>query len=163
MLDAGTIVYLAKASTPGFVQFNTYPGKTAPFNLTALGKAIAAYRPPQELAALMQHLAPGRGPKWRGPDPELLLDELARVRVEGYAVEDEEEEPNIGCVAAPIFDAKGTVVASVGVTGFSSSIAGDRLPEIVAAVTETGREISAALGHPSSPRGTAAGAPARHA
>lgn len=147
VLDGTNVVYVAKGATPGFVQFNTYPGKTAAFNLTALGKAIAAYLPPRELAPLLDRLTPGRGPKWRGPDPQLLLDELAEVRVNGYAIEDEEEEPNIGCVAAPVFDGKGAVKASVGVTGFSSAIVGERRPETVAAVLEVAQEISSGLGH----------------
>jgi IclR family KDG regulon transcriptional repressor len=147
VLDGDSVVYLAKGATAGFVQFNTYPGKTAPFNLTALGKAIAAFLPVQELAPLLEHLTPGRGPKWRASDAEAMRDELARVRVQGYAVEDEEEEPDIACVAAPVFDADGAVVASVGVTGFAGMVTGDRLEANVSAVVAAGREISAALGH----------------
>jgi DNA-binding IclR family transcriptional regulator len=147
VLDGANVVYLAKGATEGFVQFNTYPGKTAPFNLTALGRAIAAYLPPGELAPLLEHAKPGRGPKWHASDARAMLDELARVRLDGYAVEDEEEEPDIACVAAPIFDADGAVVASVGVTGFAGAVTGDRFDDNVAAVVAAGHEISAALGH----------------
>ena len=147
VLDGATVVYVAKAPVAGFVQFNTYPGKTAPFDLTALGRAITAFLPPQVLAGLMEQLTPGRGPNWRGPDPQLLLDELAQVRARGYAIENEEEEPNVGCVAAAIFDGKGCVVASVGVTSFASSILGEQAADVADAVTECAHEISAALGH----------------
>lgn len=43
VLDGANVVYVAKAATAGFIQFDTYPGKVSPFNLTALGRAIAAY------------------------------------------------------------------------------------------------------------------------
>jgi DNA-binding IclR family transcriptional regulator len=147
MLEGANVVYIAKAATPGFVQFNTYPGKTAPFNLTALGRAIAAYLPPRDLSAVIDDLTIGSGPKSQAADSTTFLTQLAQIRVDGYAIEDEEEEANISCVAAPIFDASGSVVASVGVTSFAQNVVGDRLESNIAAVVGAGREISKTLGH----------------
>jgi DNA-binding IclR family transcriptional regulator len=147
MLEGATVVYVAKAETPRFVQFNTYPGKAASFNLTALGRAIAANLAPDELAPLLDHLAAGRGPKSKRTGRQAFLTELAQIRVAGYAVEDEEEDAAISCIAAPVFGASGAVVASVGITGFAQEVMGDRFTSNVAAVVEAGREISRALGH----------------
>lgn len=63
VLDGASVVYVAKAATPGFIQFDTYPGKVAPFDLTALGRAIAAHLPADELAVLLPRLAAGQGPR----------------------------------------------------------------------------------------------------
>ncbi|WP_163511771.1 IclR family transcriptional regulator [Fodinicola acaciae] len=147
VLNGRTVVYVAKAAPPGFIQFDTYPGKVAPFNLTALGRAIAAYLPDSELAPLLGQLAVGTGPKAPPPTTEAFREALLSVRDQGYALEDEEETAEIACVAAPFFDAQGAVAGSVGVTGFSREIAGDRLPAIIDAVRTQSRELSRQLGH----------------
>lgn len=147
ILDGRTVVYAAKAAPPGFVQFNTYAGKVAPFHLTALGRAIAAYLPPDEVAPLLDQLSPGRGPKARGNDPRWLLDQLAETRVRGYAVEDEEEQAQIGCAAVPVFDAEERVAGALGVTGFAREVVGERRDSVVAALCREGRELSEKLGY----------------
>ena len=149
VLDGADVVYLVKASTDGFVQFNTYAGKAAPFNLTALGKAIVAFLPTDRLVDMLQQGVDGRGAKAHAYDPRVLKRELDAVRDSGYAVEDEEEETGIGCIAAPIFDHSRAVAGSVGVTGFSNDLLGDLFDQKLAAVLETSRRISDALGAPS--------------
>ncbi|MET9318183.1 IclR family transcriptional regulator [Kribbella sp. NPDC003505] len=120
VLNGASLIYVAKASSPGFIQFDTYPGKMLPFNLTALGRAIAAHLPESELEPLLSGLVPGHGPKAGSADGEQFLVLLEQVRRYGYAVEDEEDEANIGCVAVPFFDAGGHVAGAVGVTALSA-------------------------------------------
>lgn len=148
VLDGSNVVYVARATTGNFVQFNTHVGRSAPFNLTALGKAIAANRSDTELRELARGIVTGAGPRAKAGSSKVLLEELEQVRVRGYAVEDEEQESGIACVAAPIFDSELRVVGSVGVAGFRSDVVGDRSDEITAAVTQAGAKISAALGAP---------------
>lgn len=61
LLEGDMIVYAAKAAAPGLVQFDTYPGKMTRFNITALGQAVAAYLPEDQIEPLLSHLAPGAG------------------------------------------------------------------------------------------------------
>ncbi|HEY8454500.1 MAG TPA: IclR family transcriptional regulator [Actinopolymorphaceae bacterium] len=146
VLDGATIVYVAKAATPGFIQFDTFVGKVAPFNLTALGRAIAAHLPEAELEPLLEHLTPGAGPKASRLSVADFRRELERTRERGYAFEDEEEQAEIACVAAPVFDASNRVACSVGVTGFSRDFGEAALPGIVTAVQKAAAAISAELG-----------------
>jgi IclR family transcriptional regulator, KDG regulon repressor len=146
VLDGSTIVYVAKAATPGFIQFDTFLGKVAPFNLTALGRAIAAHLPEAELAALLQHLAPGAGPNARRPTIKGFRQELEVTRARGYAVENEEEQAEIGCVAVPVFDAAGDVAYAVGVTGFSRDLTDTTIPHIASTVQKAAAAISADMG-----------------
>ncbi|MEU2975306.1 IclR family transcriptional regulator C-terminal domain-containing protein, partial [Nocardiopsis alba] len=69
-------------------------------------------------------------------DPRVLAEELRRVRERGYAIDDRENEPEVRCVAAPIFDHNRDPVAAISV----SSLAG-RLP--VARVRRLGPEVAA--------------------
>ena len=146
VLNGASVVYVAKASAPGFIQFDTYPGKVAPFNLTALGKAITAYLDDDELRPLLAKLQTGEGPGALPAGPAPFLEQLERVREAGYAVEMEEEQADIGCVAAPFFDAEGHPAGSVGVTGFTR----DLRPNLASAVTgvrEVADLISSRLGY----------------
>lgn len=120
------VVYVAKVAGPGMVQFNTYQGKTSPFHVTALGRAIAAYLPAEQLAPMLRGLAPGTGPNATPTDPGTLKSMLDKVREQGYAVEDEEEDRGIGCLAAPLFGPDGKVIASIGVAGFVDRFRGRR-------------------------------------
>ncbi|GAB2682227.1 IclR family transcriptional regulator [Kribbella swartbergensis] len=146
VLTGASVVYVAKAELPGFIQFDTYPGKVAPFNLTALGKAIAAYLPQDELEPLLGQLSPGRGPKAHPADADAFVAELTEVRARGYAVEDQEEQTDIACLAAPFFNATGGVVGSVGVTGFAKELTGQRRKQARTGLVELARTISHRLG-----------------
>ncbi|KAB8194197.1 helix-turn-helix domain-containing protein [Nonomuraea phyllanthi] len=146
VLDGASVVYVAKAATPGFIQFDTYPGKVAPFDLTALGRAIAAHLPEDELAVLLPHLSAGQGPRAHGSSPEAFKKLLERVRTDGYAVEEEEEQAEISCLAAPCFNAEGRVAGSVGVTGFARDLVGDRRDAAARGVVHLSIVISRRLG-----------------
>jgi DNA-binding IclR family transcriptional regulator len=142
LLEGDLVFYAAKVAAPGMVQFNTYPGKTTRFNITALGLAIAAYLPEPELDALVTNFVPGPGPGARKASRDEILKRLAEVRESGFAVESEEEDEGVGCVAAPIFDAKSRAVASIGVTGFVDQVHGARLRRNAEAVQRAARDLS---------------------
>lgn len=147
VLNAASVVYVAKAAVNSFVQFDTFPGKTAPFNQTALGKAIVAYLPSERVESLLPKMVESKGPGAPEPGPEPFLKQLAEVRRRGFAVEMQEERADFSCVAAPFFNSEGVVVGAVGVTGFSRDL-GQR------AAGQTGKQlvtlaelISTRLGH----------------
>ena len=150
VLSGTNLVYLAKEAGPSFIQFDTYPGKVVPFNLTALGRAVAAYLPEDRLEVLLRSLATGAGPNASTTDREAFRAVLERVREGGHALEDQEEVEGIACVAAPFFDASGGVVGAVGVTTIADRMAGDFRIEVIDAVVAAGSAISRRLGAPSS-------------
>lgn len=150
VLTGASLVYVAKAAMPGFIQFDTYPGKVSPFNLTALGKAIAAYLPDEELQPLLGELEQGRGPKARPATVEEFRAELDSVRKQGFAAEDQEEQADIACVAVPFFDATGHVAGSVGVTGFARDLTRSKRKAARDELGPLAETISARLGAPAS-------------
>lgn len=130
------VMYLEKAVAPGFIQFDTYPGKRSPFHLTALGRAIAGQLPPDQRERLVAELPPRFS----------QLVEQARRR--GVAVEDGDEVAGVGCVAAPVYGAGGHVRASIGITGFSAELFdAEGADAVVDVVVGVARDVSAALGH----------------
>lgn len=135
VLVGSDVMYLEKAAAPSFIKFDTFPGKLSPFHLTALGRAIVASLPEGERGQLLKGLPPRVGE---------VLDE---TREAGYALEDSEETEGVGCVAAPVFGPDGRVLASVGITGFSSDLFADDGFSAVTPVRATAQAISDALAH----------------
>lgn len=146
VLDGASVIYVAKASTTSMVQFNTYPGRISPFNVTALGKSIAAFRPEYEREDLIDHAAQGRGPNAGHGSKTKLRDLFATIREQGFAVEDQEEEAGIACVAAPVLGSDGLAVAAVGVTGFEHQVLGTQKSEIIHAVVQTANTLAQRTG-----------------
>lgn len=111
------VVYLEKlAGLHAIGLMGSRVGGRSPAYCTGLGKALLAYLPEEEIR---RHL--GSGPLTRYTpttitDIDLLLEELAAIRARGYAVDNQEHEPGVVCVAAPIFDSGG-IAAAVSVSG----------------------------------------------
>ncbi|MGI8836063.1 MAG: IclR family transcriptional regulator domain-containing protein [Pyrinomonadaceae bacterium] len=59
-----------------------------------------------------------------------LMAELTRTRERGYAIDDEEHEARVRCIAAPIFAASGEVVAAIGVSGTAGQISDEAIVKI---------------------------------
>jgi DNA-binding IclR family transcriptional regulator len=78
---------------------------------------------------------------------ERLLEELDRIRTLGYALDDEECEKGVRCVAAPLKDYTGNVVAAVSVSGPVSRLVPERMECIKAQVLKTASQVSQRLGY----------------
>lgn len=122
-------------------------GTSVPAHCTAIGKVLLAYLPPeQRVKVLAARYLQERGPRTITTRAE-LLDELADVRQEGLAVNDEELRAGICEIAAPVRDQGGDVVAAVGLAGGTGAIGADRLAERFAGqLLGAADRISARLG-----------------
>jgi len=144
--DQGKAVYIEKVEAPGFIKMDTWVGRRMDLHTTSVGKALLAYRSKSEAESLIKKLELSRRtPKTITSRHELLHD-LARTRVRGFAVDDEENNLGVRCVAAPVFDALGDVIASVGVSGSTSQMDKSSLPKIAEGTKDAARKISQLLG-----------------
>ncbi len=99
-------------------------GSLAPLHCTALGKTFLAFgpgEPEEELQTFTDKTI---------TSPARLREEMQKVRQRGYAVDDEEFAPGIRCVARPIYDAQGRMIAAMGVSGPTVRIDAQRLKEL---------------------------------
>jgi DNA-binding IclR family transcriptional regulator len=105
-------------------------GSLSPLHCTALGKAFLAFGRVEEIAELSRYT-----PKTitsRGA----LEEEISLTRRRGYAVDDEEFAPGIRCVARPVDDEEGEMIAAVGISGPTVRIDDERLAQLGALITE---------------------------
>lgn len=127
-----------------FVRAVNVPGQHLPAHAVSTGKVLLAYQWEIRLREILSQVKLTRYTDNTITDPHLLLNELRHVRAKGYAISSGELEEGIDAVAAPIFDHLNTVVAAVSIGGPSERCR-PRQPELIAAVTHAGQQISQAL------------------
>jgi DNA-binding IclR family transcriptional regulator len=80
-------------------------------------------------------------------DRDDFIKELMRVKEAGYALDLEENEYGITCIAVPIFDHLGESIAAVSISGPTMRMTGERLEQLRTKMLEIGGKISARLGY----------------
>lgn len=148
--DQDTALYIDKVdlhSKSSGLQMISRLGTRIGLHCSSVGKVLLAYM--EEAAA--ERMISGGGLARRTPntisDPKKLMRHLASVRAKGYAIDDEENEPGIRCVAAPIRNGSGKVEAAVSVSGPITRITMERIEtELKELVCETANSISIQLG-----------------
>jgi IclR family transcriptional regulator, pca regulon regulatory protein len=123
-------------------------GSRLPAYCTALGKVLLAHLPDRERREAMSHTNLER----RGPNTivskNMLRDELAQIREEGLAVEDEELAGGRVAIAAPVFDEAGEIAAAIDLTAGAPGIAVEELADALGPhLISTADRISSRLGN----------------
>jgi DNA-binding IclR family transcriptional regulator len=122
-------------------------GFRSPLYCTGAGKVLLAHLPPANLEAFLAETELRTHTPHTITDPERLRRELVRAREQGFAMDKEEIEPGLRCVAAPIRDYSGGVIASVSISGPSSRMTSELLPQLCQTLVEHALRISNELGY----------------
>ena len=144
VLEGMEVVIIDTEDSYFFVRSVNVPGQHLPAHAVSTGKVLLAYQWDVRLREILSHTTLMRYTEQTITDPQLLLDELRRVRSQGYAISCGELEEGVDAVAAPIFDHLGVIVASVSIGGPSERCR-PRQAELIAAVAHTGQQITHAL------------------
>ncbi len=146
VLEDGQVVYLYRAAGPHTLSVNSRLGMRVPAHATAMGKAMLAYRPENELTSLAErHGLYACTPNTITELPA-LKECLREVEVRGYAIDAEEHHLGSECVAAPIFDLHRKVIAAISVSIPSVRMTGSRPSHVIRCVVDTARIISEQFG-----------------
>ena len=152
VLDGPNVVYIARVPTKRIMTISLALGSRLPAYPTSMGRVLLAALPEAELEAyiagnkllpLTKHTITDVA-KWRA--------EIDRVREQGYALVDQELEEGVRSVAAPIVNAKGTVIAAMNVSCHASRVSVSRmrqefLPRLLDATRETSDRVAALRVH----------------
>lgn len=115
-LDYGHVLYLdRRATTPQQALFSE-AGKIAPAYCTAVGKAMLAYLDPPQLDQVLNQQSYQRFTPTTLASATLLRQSLQRVRKRGFAVDREEYQGGVICVAVPVLSAENRVLGAVSLT-----------------------------------------------
>jgi DNA-binding IclR family transcriptional regulator len=146
ILDGLEGVCLAKLEGTQPVRLYSWEGKRMPLHCTAMGKALLAW---QEKAALEEilrkiELVPHTENTIR--DREKLRKHLEVVRKQGWSLDDQENEPHIRCLGAPVLSVDGRVLAAISISGLATRFEGDYLQSLAREVQGAAQKLSEKLG-----------------
>ena len=117
VLSETEILYVDKVDSPRSVGVISKLGQRGPVYCTALGKALLAHLPPQDRSRILDQIRFQALTPRTITSKKKLAEELNRVKKEGYALDCREIEEDVECIAAPIRDYLGNVVAALSVSG----------------------------------------------
>jgi IclR family pca regulon transcriptional regulator len=147
-LDETEVVYVTRVPTHRITSITLATGTRLPAHATSMGHVLLAdlsdaelerYLAKADLRPLTRHTI---------TDPRELLDRLARVRQQGYAIVDQELEQGVRSAAAPVRDANGRVIAALALSTSTATVSAERLhehhlPVLLDAAAEISRELGA--------------------
>jgi DNA-binding IclR family transcriptional regulator len=110
-----------------------------PLHCTALGKILLAFGDtpiPSSLESHTPHTI---------TDVKVLQHELEQIIRQGYAVDDEEFDSGIRCIAVPAIDYRGKLAGALGISGPTTRMTPEKLPELAAIAVEIGKALSERL------------------
>ena len=147
VLEEGEVLYVAKEESSQTIRMISYVGKRAPLHCTALGKLLLAYLPEEERRKILEQKALPPLTENTITDKRELEKELAKVREQGFALDREENEKDVRCVAAPIRNYQGEVIAALSISSPIFRIDKNTQNDLKEAIVETSKKISKRLGY----------------
>ncbi len=147
VLEGDEAVLIESIWAPGSAKPKTSPGKRLDTNCTGVGKTLIAFLSDEDFNERFQNRHFPRHNPHSIYSINRLRRELAKIREEGYALDNEEDEVGIRCVGVPILDQTEKVVAAVSVAGTTDEIPEGRIAEISRIARATAARISRHLGY----------------
>jgi DNA-binding IclR family transcriptional regulator len=145
ILDHLTVLYIRIRESRQAIRLSSGLGSRAPAHCTGVGKALLAFQPPEVVQQVIEN-GLKRYTENTIVEPEKLRAELASIRAKGYAIDDEEIEIGLRCVAAPIRDHSGRVVASISVAAPVQRMSKKQVQAAIPPVLAAAENISRRLG-----------------
>ena len=142
----GEVLFVSQVETHASIRAFFPPGTLSPMHASGIGKALLAVLPPDRRAHVLTHKEREAFTPHSLVDRAALEADLQIIRDRGYAVDAEEKTLGMRCIAAPVFDAYGEPLAGISVSGPSSRIEPDEIPEIGALVVAAAERLTTALG-----------------
>ena len=141
--DKNEIIYLDKFEHEGYIVTSySQIGKRVPMTVTGLGKAILAYLPQSYKEEHIYNKPLVSRTKKSITDVAELEADLERINARGYSIDNEESVLGLRCVATPIFNNKGKVVAAISVSLLSPYLPDERIPELAKDLTDASVRLS---------------------
>jgi len=147
VLDGDQAVYVEKMDVISSVKLYSQIGLHVPAFCSSLGKCILAKYSRKELEDVMGNCRFINYTKNTIPDMEALHEELAKVRQQGWGMDNEEYEEGHRCIGAPVYDYRGEIIAAVSASGSTKILTEDRFREVAEYVMKTAAEVSRSMGY----------------
>jgi IclR family acetate operon transcriptional repressor len=140
-------VYVAKVEGDKPYQMASRVGMQIQLHCTSIGKSVLSALQPEEVDAILADSDERPNDVSRAAfDREALMRDLTAIRRRGYAIDDEENEPNVRCVGAPVFGPEGSVLGGISVSGLTFAFSLKQLQAMGPQVVAAADQLSSVLG-----------------
>ncbi len=140
-------VYIDKVEGEKAVILYSRIGRGIPLHATAVGKVLLAYQKTEDIHRLLE------GYQYTKQTPNTIMEEselqteLEKVRKQGYAMDDQENEQDVRCIAVPILNHKNQVLAAISISTLVSRVNYQELEEYLILLKKAGQELSEDMGY----------------
>lgn len=145
--DDKDIVYIDKVEANNTIRMASNIGRRSPLYSTSVGKAILAYLDEKEVLEIWDSSDIKKFTDNTITDYDIFRMELDKIRLHGYAVDDEENEHGVRCVGAPIFNFHGEVEGAISISGPTIRVTKEKVDVIADEVKRCAHLISKNLGY----------------
>jgi len=147
VISDSEIVYVDKADSPRTLGVMSKIGQRAPVYCTALGKVLLAHQSKEEMNRVIREIKLKPYTKNTIISKKGLAEQLKEIREKGYALDRREYEEGVECIAAPIRDHLGNVIAAISISGPQRKISTPNETQFVSQVVEGAALISSKMGY----------------
>jgi len=149
VMDGREVLYLDVMESTHTFRLVSQVGIRRPLYCTALGKAMLAFIPEQELDYFFSGMSFERFTPHTIKNAQQLRKELALIRQRGFSIDNEEAYFGARCISAPVFDSSGKIAAGVSVSGPTTRVTREKVPAFAAAAKNAAAAVSKSLGYSS--------------
>jgi len=146
VVDDEFIIVLTRMESREIMRSLTQVGGRVAMVTSGVGKAVLASYSDEDVGAVIRHHGMPRLTEKSIVRPSDLFKELEKIRKQGFALDDEEACMGLRCIAAVVYNDCAEPLAAISVSGMTSRLTDDRLPEVGQIVREVAGELTVALG-----------------
>ena len=147
VLDNGRAVYVEKVEAENsFIKMDIWVGHRLPIHTTAIGKVLVANLSDAEIGKILTLRGMEKKTRKSITGQTKFLQEIAKVRKYGAAIDNEENSANVRCLAAPVYDANGAIIAALGTSSTILQLDETNLPKIIELVKDAAAKVSEQMG-----------------
>jgi IclR family pca regulon transcriptional regulator len=129
VLDGQSIVYIARASRQRVMSINLSIGTRLPAYCSSMGRVLLASMPPSKAKALLEAADLQKHTPKTVTDIKHLMEELAVIRGQNYAIVDEELELGLRSIAVPLINSHGSVVAALNIGAQAARVSVEKMQQ----------------------------------
>lgn len=142
----GQVLFVSQVETHATIRAFFAPGTLSRMHASGIGKALMAQMDTVRLGNLLNEAPMERYTEYTLTDRDALMADLTETRTRGYAIDGEERNIGMRCIAAPVFDIHGEATAGISVSGPTSRVGPDHIADFSTAVVTAAQALSEAIG-----------------
>lgn len=148
ILDGKEGVYVDKVEGPSATILYSRIGRRIPLHCSAVGKALIAFRKQEEIQKILQGYTYTKQTEFTITNEIDFLLELEKIRQQGYALDSQENEPGVRCIAVPVRNHENQVIAAISISTLLARVNEIQLQEFALLLKRAGSELSEQMGYP---------------